>query len=166
MRFKKIFLCMLILCCLFLVGCTDKIDRDKTQTGGTGTQQSGPPSSENGEEETATEYTVCFRLSAEMDGSTLYLSVGGLSVPNEEAPHLHTIEPKTVEQGEALDFLKTPTILNDQSARYVFLRWEASDGKTAVTVTENTVLSETALKTGTVTVYPVLKKVTHTGNYS
>lgn len=157
---------MFLICLVFLVGCNGKSENSILFPTGDSSAGQGATSTSEQEGQAKTEYTVRFTLSVEMDGNTLYLSVSGLSVPNEEMPRLHTIEPKTVAQGEALDFLKTPTILNDQSSRYVFVRWEATDGATAVTVTENTVLSETALKCGAVTVYPVLKKVAHTSNYS
>ena len=112
------------------------------------------------------QYVIQFNLAVEIDGMTLYLSVEDLSVPNENEAHIHTIENKTVKDGDTLSFLKKPTILNDKSSRYYFDCWEASDGENVVRVTEDTILSQTILKKGVITIWPTVKKVAHTNNYS
>lgn len=111
-------------------------------------------------------YVLQFDLAVEIDGTTLYLSVEGLSVPDANEAYIHTVEDKIVKEGESLSFLKNPTILNDKSSRYYFYGWEASDGENVVQVTKDTVLSQTVLKKGTITVRPTVKKVAHTNNYS
>ena len=163
MKIKILLLCLL--CCFCFGACEQTSATPIPPNAPNTTETEQPPKQTDGENE-STEYTVRFILSVEMDANTFYLSVDGLSKAGEETPSIHTIDAKTVKQGEKLHFLKLPTILNDQTSRYVFSRWEATDGEKSVTVTENTVLSETDLRVGDVTVYPVLKKVKHTENYS
>lgn len=147
---------------LFSACATETVEKDYV------TPETAPPTEEVTPPSDIDEaYTVRFVLAVEMDGNTIYTSITGVSEADADEPYIHTIETLEVKEGETLPFLTTPTILNDPASRYVFVRWEASDGSTAVTVTSATVLSDTALDVEkTIIVSPVLKKVTHTENYS
>lgn len=156
-----------LLCCFYFGACnktptkalqpTPPYTSDSTETG-------TPPQEDEGENDDG--YILQFTLSVEMDGNIFYLAVDGLSKAGEETPSIHTVESKIIKVGEKLTCLKSPTILNDKTSRYIFSHWEVTDGECVITVTADTVLSETSLRLGNVTVRPVIKKVKHTGNYS